>query len=118
MNTNVFTIIFLILIAFSIVSFSGCERARQIIVPGPSPTDAADSVKIGIIQPSGFATTFSKGAELARSEINASGGVLGMPIEFIAMDNQGTRPLPCVRGRQTTKGQPLFLDMTKTGAPS
>ena len=94
MNTNVFTIIFLILIAFSIVSFSGCERARQIIVPGPSSIDAVDSVKIGIIQPSGFATTFSKGAELAKSEINASGGVLGMPIEFIAMDNQGMRPLP------------------------
>ena len=94
MNTKTFMMIFLILVAISVVLLSGCERTRRVVGSDPSSADAALTVKIGIIQPSGFATTFSKGAELARSQINAKGGVIGMPVEFIAMDNQGTRPLP------------------------
>ena len=86
--------IYLILVAISVVLLSGCERTRRVVGSDPSSADVALTVKIGIIQPSGFATTFSKGAELARSQINAKGGVIGMPVEFIAMDNQGTRPLP------------------------
>jgi branched-chain amino acid transport system substrate-binding protein len=47
-----------------------------------------------VIQPSGFAVSFTKGAELAKTQINSNGGVLGMSVEFLIRDNQGTRDLP------------------------
>ena len=49
---------------------------------------------MGVIQPSGLAPSFTKGAELAKSQINNSSGLLGMQVEFILMDNQGTRDFP------------------------
>ena len=90
MNTK----IFLSVIAIIIVSLTGCERVKQVIVPDTPSTDAVSTVKIGVIQPSGYYTGFSQGAELARTQINDRGGVLGKPIEFIVMDNQGTRLVP------------------------
>ena len=90
MNTK----IFLILIAILVVSFSGCERTKQIISPDASTPDATAPIKIGVIQPSGYYSSFTDGAELARTQINAHGGVLGKQIEFIVMDNQGARVVP------------------------
>jgi branched-chain amino acid transport system substrate-binding protein len=52
------------------------------------------TIKVGVIQPSGLAPSFTKGAELARSQVNNAGGLLGMPVEFIVMDNQGAREFP------------------------
>lgn len=68
---------------------SGCERVKQIAAP-----DIISTIKIGIIQPSGYYSSFSKGAQLAQTQINNSGGIFGMEIKFIIMDNQGTRPIP------------------------
>ena len=94
MNTKTFIPIFLTLIAILIVSVSGCERIQQVILSEPAPSDAVSTVKIGVIQPSGLAPNFTKGAELAKSQINEAGGLLGMPVEFIVMDNQGDREFP------------------------
>ena len=90
MNTK----IFLTLIAIMVISFIGCEHVKQVIAPDVLSTDAITTVKIGVIQPSGFYTGFAQGAELARTEINNTGGLLGMQVEFIVMDNQGERPVP------------------------
>ena len=90
MNTK----IFLTLIAILIISFSGCERVPQVTTPEMHTSDATSTVKIGVIQPSGLAPSFTKGAELARSQINKTGGLLGMQVEFIVMDNQGYREFP------------------------
>ena len=90
MNTK----IFLSLIAIIVVSLTGCERVKQVIVSDSPSTDAVSTVKIGVIQPSGYYTGFAQGAELARTQINNRGGVLGNQIEFIVMDNQGTRLIP------------------------
>ena len=90
MNTK----IFLSLIAIIVVSLTGCERVKQVIVSDSPSTDAVSTVKIGVIQPSGYYTGFAQGAELARTQINDRGGVLGSQIEFIVMDNQGTRLIP------------------------
>lgn len=90
MNTK----IFLTLIAILIISVSGCERIQQVILSEPTTPDAVSTVKVGVIQPSGLAPNFTKGAELARSQINESGGLLGMQVEFIVMDNQGEREFP------------------------
>ena len=94
MNTKTFISVLLTFVAISIVSLSGCERIQQVILSEPAPSDAVSTVKIGVIQPSGLAPNFTKGAELARSQINGAGGLLGMQVEFIVMDNQGERDFP------------------------
>lgn len=94
MNTKTFIPIFLTLMAILIISVSGCERIQQVILSEPAPSDAVSTVKIGVIQPSGLAPNFTKGAELARSQINEAGGLLGMQVEFIVMDNQGEQEFP------------------------
>ena len=73
------------------LSLSGCERIKQITTP-----ETTSTIKIGIIQPSGLAPSFTKGAELARAQVNNSGGLFGMQVEFIIMDNQGDRDFPDV----------------------
>ena len=90
MNTK----IFLTLIAILIISVSGCERIQHVILSEPAPSDTVSTVKIGVIQPSGLAPNFTKGAELAKSQINEAGGLLGMQVEFIVIDNQGEREFP------------------------
>ena len=90
MNTRIFPI----LIAISVISLSGCERVKHVITPDTLPSDTMSTVKIGIIQPSGLALHFTKGAELAKSQINNTGGLLGMQVEFVVMDNQGDREFP------------------------
>ncbi len=94
MNTKTFIPIFLTLIAILIISVSGCERIQQVILSEPVPSDTVSTVKVGVIQPSGLAPNFTKGAELARSQINEVGGLLGMQVEFIVMDNQGEQDFP------------------------
>lgn len=54
---------------------------------------AADTIKIGEINHykrlAAFAEPYKKGIELGLKEVNASGGVLGKPLEFIFRDDQG-----------------------------
>lgn len=54
---------------------------------------AADTIKIGEInhykRMAAFAEPYKKGIELALEEINAAGGVLDKPLEFIFRDDQG-----------------------------
>ena len=76
----------ILIVAFSI---SGCERVKQITTPETTPT-----VRIGIIQPSGYYTSFTNGAKLAQKQVNDNGGVLGIDIEILVRDNQGSRPVP------------------------
>ncbi|RKU23055.1 hypothetical protein C6500_02780 [Candidatus Poribacteria bacterium] len=83
----------LTLIAILIISLSGCERTQHVITPGTPTSDTISTIKIGVIQPSGLAPNFTKGAELARAQVNNSGGLLGMQVEFIVMDNQGDREI-------------------------
>ena len=90
MNTK----IHLTLIAILVISFSGCERVKHVVTPDPIPTDPIATVKIGVIQPSGYYTGFVQGAKLVQTRINNAGGLLGKPIELIVMDNQGDRPVP------------------------
>jgi len=54
---------------------------------------AADTIKIGEInhykRMAAFTTPYKNGIELALGEVNAAGGVLGKPLEFIYRDDQG-----------------------------
>ena len=94
MNTKTFIPIFLTFVAILIISVSGCERIRQVILSETLTPETVSTVKVGVMYPSGLAPTFIKGAELARSQVNEAGGLLGMPVEFIVMDNQGDSELP------------------------
>ncbi len=53
----------------------------------------ADSIKIGEInhykRMAAFANPYKNGILLATEEVNAAGGVLGQPLEFIFRDDQG-----------------------------
>ncbi|WP_153769074.1 ABC transporter substrate-binding protein [Labrenzia sp. CE80] len=66
--------------------------AAAIAVIGSSAY-AADTIKIGEINHykrlAAFAEPYKKGVELALSEINEAGGVLGKDLEFIFRDDQG-----------------------------
>ena len=86
--------IILILIAILVISVSGCERINQVVSTDVSAPDAISAIKIGVIQPSGYYTSFTKGAELAQTQFNKRGGVLEMPIELVIRDNQGARVVP------------------------
>ena len=55
----------------------GCERAPKVLVPVQVQT-----VKIGFLA-SGGRVTYPNGAEIAVSEINANGGLLGAPVELV-----------------------------------
>ncbi len=89
MKTNTITVFFLSIFIVLTISFSGCEKISQMI-----PSDTISTIKVGVIQPSGLAPSFTKGAELAKTQINNSGGLLGMQVEFIVMDNQEMRDFP------------------------
>lgn len=88
MNIKVY-ISFILTFLFLCLSLSGCEKINQIIT-----SDTSTTIKVGVIQPSGLAPSFTKGAELARNQINKTGGLRSKQVEFIVMDNQGTRPFP------------------------
>ena len=99
MTAKIFTLMSCLMLAASVVLLSGCERVRDIGMTDemgtPSDTDTMSTLKVGLIQPSDHYTSFAKGAKLAQAEINESGGVLGMQVEFIEKDNRpATGPFP------------------------
>lgn len=63
------------------------------LVLAPVAALAADPIKIGEInhykRMAAFAEPYKLGIELALEEVNAKGGVLGRPLEFIFRDDQG-----------------------------
>lgn len=67
--------------------------AVTMLAAAAAPSFAADSIKIGEInhykRMAAFAEPYKKGIELAVSEINGAGGVLGRPLEFIYRDDDG-----------------------------
>ena len=63
-------------------TFTGCDRISKVVTPekGVAP-ETIGPVKIGFLA-SGSRVTFPNGAEIAVSEINARGGLLGMQVEL------------------------------------
>ena len=87
MNMKTLKLILCILLSLSIALLSGCNRMRDMGITDdmvtPPDTNTMPTLKVGIIRPHPLYFSFGEGAELAQSEINQAGGVLGMPIEFI-----------------------------------
>ena len=79
---------FILISVILLTALTGCERVSEMIQPDTSTPLTETTLKIGVIQPKYSYTTFSQGAETARTQINANGGVLGMQVEFIPRNNQ------------------------------
>lgn len=66
-----------------LVALTGCDRVQKVVVPekvvAPENTN---TIKIGFLG-SGSRGTYPNGAEIAASEINEHGGLLGMPVELV-----------------------------------
>ena len=87
MPVKIFRQMLCVLLSLSVALVSGCERMRDMgmtdeMVASPE-TDAMPTLKVGVIRPHPLYFTFGEGAELAQAEINQTGGVLGMQVEFI-----------------------------------
>lgn len=76
---------------FLAAGLTSCDNLLDVLEPDTEP---APSLKIGVIQPPQFFISFLRGAEMARQELNAGGGVIGMQVEFILRDNQGSDIFP------------------------
>ena len=79
---------FLVLISFSVLlAISiGCDRIQKIVTPQPEET-----LKIGFVV-AGERVTYPNGAEMAVTEINQRGGLLGTPVELIGHINKEAGP--------------------------
>lgn len=106
------TAMFVVLFALSGILLSGCERMSEVMV---TPDPSADVLKVGVIQPSKYYISFTKAAELARTEINAAGGILGMQVEFVYRDNQ-TSPDAFPTPEPTIQVANELIEMEKVAA--
>jgi branched-chain amino acid transport system substrate-binding protein len=74
-------------------TFLKALAAATALAAAPLTAAAQDTIKIGEInhykRMAAFAGPYKLGIELAIEEVNAAGGVLGKPLEFIFRDDQG-----------------------------
>ena len=66
-----------------ITALIGCDRIQNVVTPekGVVP-ESTHTVKIGFLA-SGSRVTYPNGGQIAVAEINAGGGLLGMPVELV-----------------------------------
>ena len=87
MSLETFRLILCVLLSLTVALLSGCERMRDMGMMdetvAPSDTDTMSTLKVGVIRPHPLYFSFGEGAELAQTEINQAGGILGMQVEFI-----------------------------------
>ena len=89
---------FLALISFSVllVAYTGCDRVGEIV----TPQQQEETLKIGFVV-AGERVTYPNGAEMAVTEINQRGGLLGTPVELIGHINKEAGPEVSVQIAET-----------------
>ena len=80
---------FLALVSLSVLLmvYVGCNRIQKIV----TPEQEQKTLKIGFVV-AGERVTYPNGAEMAVTEINQQGGLLGMPVELIGHINKEAIP--------------------------
>ena len=80
---------FLVLISFSVLLaiLIGCDSIQKIV----TPQQQEETLKIGFVV-AGERVTYPNGAEMAVTEINQHGGLLGTPVELIGHINKEAGP--------------------------
>ena len=88
---------FLILVCLSVLLliYVGCDSIQKVVTSEQEPT-----VKIGFVV-AGERVTYPNGAEMAVTEINQRGGLLGMPVELIGHINKEAMPEVSVQIAET-----------------
>ena len=88
---------FLALIGFSLLLmiYIGCDNIQKVVTPEQEKT-----LKIGFVV-AGERVTYPNGAEMAVTEINQRGGLLGMPVELIGHINKEAGPEVSVQIAET-----------------
>lgn len=84
MKTKKILALILAIVMIMALGLTGCKKADP----------AAETYKIGLIAPltgnvSVYGIAVKNAAELAKDEINAAGGIDGMMVEFVVMDDKG-----------------------------
>ncbi len=77
----------LISLIVSLIIHVGCDRVQKIV----TPEQEQKTLKIGFIV-AGERVTYPNGAEMAVTEINQQGGLLGTPVELIGHINKEAQP--------------------------
>ena len=86
MYSRIFKLSFCLLFVLSMIWITGCEKVENVVTDSiviPIDTESMSTLKVGLIRPHPLYFSFGEGAELAQTEINQAGGVLGMPVEFV-----------------------------------
>lgn len=88
MKIMVFRLLFSIVFTIAATVMFGCEAENVKITADVivTPTDTAPTLKVGLLQPPDYYPSFTRGAELARDEINATAD--GMRVEFVYRDER------------------------------
>lgn len=88
---------FLALIGFSVLLaiYIGCDNIQKVVAP-----QQEEKLKIGFVV-AGERVTYPNGAEMAVTEINQRGGLLGMPVELIGHINKEAGPEVSVQIAET-----------------
>ena len=88
----------LAVISFSVllVIYVGCDRVQKIV----TPKQEQKTLKIGFVV-AGERVTYPNGAEMAVTEINQHGGLLGTPVELIGHINKEAIPEVSVQIAET-----------------
>jgi len=82
----------------------------------------ADSVQVGMItdhtgDAADYTKVLEKGIELALKEVNASGGVLGKPLEFLWENDENKPPLSATKAHKLVDaGVPLIVQLSSSPA--
>ena len=79
--------ILLISLIVSLIIHVGCDRVQKIV----TPKQEQKTLKIGFVV-AGERVTYPNGAEMAVTEVNQQGGLLGMPVELIGHINKEALP--------------------------
>ena len=89
---------FLVLISLSVLAVihTGCNRIQEVV----TPKQEQHTLKIGFIV-AGERITYPYGAEMAVTEINQQGGLLGTPVELIGHINKEAIPEVSVQLAET-----------------
>ncbi|MDE0681460.1 MAG: ABC transporter substrate-binding protein [Candidatus Poribacteria bacterium] len=89
---------FLVIISFSVLlAISiGCDRIQEVVMP----QQQEETLKIGFVV-AGERVTYPNGAEMAVTEINQRGGLLGTPVELIGHINKEAGPEVSVQIAET-----------------
>ncbi|MDE0011949.1 MAG: ABC transporter substrate-binding protein [Candidatus Poribacteria bacterium] len=89
---------FLVLMSLIVLllTHAGCDRVQKIV----TPKHEQKTLKIGFVV-AGERVTYPNGAEMAVTEINQRGGLLGMPVELIGHINKEAIPEVSVQIAET-----------------